>query len=452
MRSFSRGRWSHKASQPMLERPRFSDYRLRHRFGGLVQPRTGLVTVPHAIAPKLREADLHAVSAPLGDLSFVKANIQKGRNRSGIGGDLDPEVAWIRAVVEAAERYACLIYDERDFTVESAAALGDAALDLDRVPVCSQAELADPRCPLRRASNSRPIRWVQGVSLVSGRPLMVPAIMVHLSIVPWEDELFWLQISTGAAAHTDPVAALVFAICECVERDAIALTWLGRLPLRRLQPGADAPVARTVERSRIEFRCFDATTDLGIPTVLSLQGLGSEEDVPISMSCGTALLQAKAAEKARREAGPMRGVLYRPNAYPDDIRDFTEVIHGAAYYADGHRPEAFDFLLAPDREELPPSPPAPALAEAATPDAALAALMAVFRGQDMEVVAVDLTTDELRDAGLWAVRTIIPDLVPLSFAYRARYLGTPRLSRYLEGVTGVPFPASAVNPDPIPFA
>ena len=56
--------------------------------------------------------------------------------------------------------------------------------------------------------------------------------------------------------------------------------------------------------------------------------------------------------------------------------------------------------------------------------------------------SVDLTTDELRDVGLWAVRVIIPALMPISFVHRARFLGTPRL-----GIA-----EDLVNPDPLPFA
>jgi ribosomal protein S12 methylthiotransferase accessory factor len=70
----------------------------------------------------------------------------------------------------------------------------------------------------------------------------------------------------------------------------------------------------------------------------------------------------------------------------------------------------------------------------------------------MDAVAVDLTTDELRDAGLRVVRVVVPQLMPISFTHRARYLGTPRLSAYVARRTGAPFTEADVNPAPLPFA
>ncbi len=43
------------------------------------------------------------------------------------------------------------------------------------------------------------------------------------------------------------------------------------------------------------------------------------------------------------------------------------------------------------------------------------------------MLAVDLTTDEARQAGATVVRVAVPRLMPLSFVHRARYLGHPRL-------------------------
>jgi ribosomal protein S12 methylthiotransferase accessory factor len=45
----------------------------------------------------------------------------------------------------------------------------------------------------------------------------------------------------------------------------------------------------------------------------------------------------------------------------------------------------------------------------------------------MEAFVVDLSTDEALRCGVRIVRVLIPALQPLSFNYRARYLGHPRL-------------------------
>ena len=69
----------------------------------------------------------------------------------------------------------------------------------------------------------------------------------------------------------------------------------------------------------------------------------------------------------------------------------------------------------------------------------------------MDAIALDLTTAELREAGLWAVRVVVPELMPISFVHRARFLGTPRLYRYAES-KGRPLTEEEINPNPLPFA
>ncbi|MES0824967.1 YcaO-like family protein [Ruegeria sp. SCP11] len=434
----------------MLETGLFKKFRRDNPIASLVQPKTGLVMFPRRISHILREPDFNAISAPIGDLSMLKPNIQTKRHRSGIGSGGDPELALLRAVVEAAERYACLIYDETDFLVCSAASLKDKALNFQSFATCSDAELSHPKCPLKAFSEDEEIRWVRGFSLVDDRDVFVPAIMVHLSMVPRAGELFWLQISTGAAGHTNPASALVSGICECVERDAISMTWLGRLPLPRLTDTLVAEAMDGLDIGQLSYNFFDATTDLGVPTVMGVQG--GDFDQPISMTCASALTMEDAVRKALREAGPLRTVLYQDRAYPDDPEDFSEVIDGAAYYADGNRLEAFDFLLSSVRPDMLHMPACASLSEAQTPEEQLVALTELLASKGHEAVAVDITTDELRDVGLWIIRAILPSLMPLSFSYRARYLGTPRLYHYMRMATGRTFAETRVNPDPIPFA
>ncbi|MFC7479479.1 hypothetical protein ACFQX7_04670 [Luedemannella flava] len=70
----------------------------------------------------------------------------------------------------------------------------------------------------------------------------------------------------------------------------------------------------------------------------------------------------------------------------------------------------------------------------------------------MDAYVVDLTSDEALRAGMTVVRTVIPRLQPLSFSYRARYLGHPRLYR-APARMGHPTRSEAeLNPWPQPFA
>ncbi|GIV97944.1 MAG: hypothetical protein KatS3mg057_2601 [Herpetosiphonaceae bacterium] len=79
-------------------------------------------------------------------------------------------------------------------------------------------------------------------------------------------------------------------------------------------------------------------------------------------------------------------------------------------------------------------------------------LLERFRERDMEVVAVDLTTPEVRQAGFWVVRVIIPEMIPLSPAYGVRFLDTPRLYTAPEAMGYGRRTINDITPKPQPFA
>jgi ribosomal protein S12 methylthiotransferase accessory factor len=83
---------------------------------------------------------------------------------------------------------------------------------------------------------------------------------------------------------------------------------------------------------------------------------------------------------------------------------------------------AFGFL----RADAPPRPAAASLAHTSE-TAVLHALLSHLRQAGLEAFAVDLTTDELLEAGFVAVRVVVPGLQPVSFWPRAQYRAHPRL-------------------------
>jgi ribosomal protein S12 methylthiotransferase accessory factor len=437
-----------------------ADVPSRYSFGSLVQPYVGLIDGVRFLPLQMGEPEIEVAAANLGNVSMVHPIVATGPRPGGAGSDINPELAWLRAVVEAAERYACMVFSERDAVIATALDLGSSdALDLDELPRCSAAEYKDPKCPLIPPRKDVPIRWVRGYSLVHQRERLVPAVMTHLHLHSWDAERFWLQISTGVAAHTSLTAALVSAICESIERDAVALMWLGRLPLPKIEytcPGSSAARAifDRVDASGIRFCDFEATTNLRIPTVFSVQLAPKHPYCSLSVSCATALDPAQAQLKAMREACSARLILNKPEDIPASVADFYDITHGAHYFGLGGHQADFDFLLngrgptttiaAMNTPEL----PAPGEIDSAR----LGFLLKRLQDLGMDAIAVDLSTDELRDAGLWVVRVIIPQLMPISFVHRARYLGTPRLYDYVGCFHHGAFTEANVNPAPLPFA
>jgi len=363
----------------------------------------------------------------------------------------DDALARTVAVAEAAERYAGR---EHDIPVMRCAAadLEGPVIDLARLPRCSDREYADPGCPLTPFDPAAPIGWVYGTDLHTFERTWVPAVMACYGARPRSAaERFWYQISTGYAVHTDPVEAVLRAIMELIERDAIAILWLQQLSLPRVHDSLLTASSRYLldwsARHFVETLIFDATSDLGVPTAYCLQVSEHDPLAAQSVSCATGRTITEAAEKALVDTVTVRSICYTDEPLVEDYRKFGSIFEGARFMARPERADAFSFLTdAPARWQDPP-PPVPAGAVAS-----LSWLLRALAQADMQVITVDRTTDELRRVGLTAVAAIIPDLQPMTLHPLARYLGHPRLFSAPAKLGYRSRPEEEINPWPQPFA
>ena len=365
---------------------------------------------------------------------------------AGVGMAWDRDSAWALAVAEAVERCSSATLAGRELRWATALELGGDGLDLATVPVCSERELAHPACPVRRPDPSAAMRWVRGVSLMRLAPVWLPAVMVHIRIPKLAPgEHFWLPTSSGCAAHPVLAQALVNAICEVVERDAVALLWLQRMRVPRVDLDGGLPA---VPSRAGTISLFDATTDVGVPCLYAVDRAPEAGELATLVCAAADLEPRRAAEKVLAEAILYRPAMERPPAVPEDPDLFTQPAHGAVHMSSPSRRHAFDFLLGTRRRRALSELPA---LDAPTPAAALAGLLDRLRALAMEAFAVELTTGEARAAGLRVVRVVVPALQPLTYRTRARYLGHPRLRRAPLRMGHRAHPEDEINPWPQPF-
>lgn len=434
----------------------------KYPFLSLVRPSGGVIqSVVRLKAVELQVPRFETAVSALGNLTMAFPRVagsygddMRSLLIGGAGADETPEMAVVRSVAEAAERYATCVLDERELLTASFDELGDDALDFDSLPICSEQEYADPQCPIVRPDPHAPIRWLQGYSLTAQKRRYVPLVMTHIYVREWDEERFNLPITTGVAAHTDPVVAMVSAICEVVERDAIALTWLMRLALPRLllddtMPDELRPKFERLRRSGIEQHFFDATTDVGVPTVYGLQIKQGHPHVAQFVNCSTGFSMWDNCGKIIRESSCGRIVIEPGKSVPANVADFLRLEDGASYMGRPEHRTAFNFLT-----ETGVSKALGSFKDVCgtSPAAQLRWLVSRFKTLGMDVVMLDITTDELADVGLWVFRAVIPGLVPMTPAHRARYLGHPRLYSYPERAGFGPRSLADVNPFPQPFA
>jgi ribosomal protein S12 methylthiotransferase accessory factor len=420
-------------------------------------------------------ADVHLipVSRIFGDTSFIGASFGHGLPHpgtrrvsdidqlrrpdrlkpltDGFGRALDAEDARLTAIAEAAERYSASDFQE-PVVWAAFRDLDGPALDVGRIPRCSPTELAAPGCPLSTLDPDTPIRWIRGTDLHTGGQTWIPAVMAYYGlrdVVP--AERFWFGISTGYAVHSDPVEALVRGICEVIERDAIAVTWLQKLTLPVVPTNYLSDQTRRLlalgRRHFVDSYLFDATTDVGVPTVFCLSIAPYDAQYSQVASCATARSLSSAAQKAFTDVCFCRPRTYPADPPPEDFRDFRSLTDTARYMAAPNRAEAFSFLVEGARGRV--APERPELPESARE--MLAWLVTALSGKGMQVIAVDRTTRELAAVGLTAVNVIIPDLQPMTLLPLAQYRAHPRLysAPVLMGYPSLT--EEELNPWPMPF-
>ncbi|WP_328333127.1 MULTISPECIES: YcaO-like family protein [unclassified Streptomyces] len=365
----------------------------------------------------------------------------------------DPAHARMIAIAEAAERYAAYEPPTAEHRWATVAELEGPVLDTTRLPRCSAAELANPACSITPFDAGSPVRWVQGLDLVTRERTWLPAVMSTYRLhAARPAERFWYQLSTGFAVHTDPVEALVRAILEVIERDAIALTWLQRMPLPPIPAEAHSPrldqLLAAAERHFLHTLLLDATTDLGVPTVYCVQIAEHDPRARHVVGCAADRTLSAAAEKALAETLSIRGLIYSGTSVPESFEEFADIADGARYLGVPERAEAFDFLhqgIAAGPRRTPPDLPA-------SPQAALDTLLQRLSALDMQVLAVDRSHLELRSVGLTAVNVVIPGLQPMSLLPLAQFRAHPRLYR-APAAMGFPVHSEEeLNPWPQPFA
>jgi len=234
--------------------------------------------------------------------------------------------------------------------------------------------------------------------------------------------------TTGLAFGFGHEQAYRAALWEVIERDALALAWNWRLPVRKIDSGTGLP-RDLMRRGRLDERytldAYDITSDVGIPTCMAFIRVqdGSRRLLTVGAACRGSLQEA--LEKAVLEA--LQGVPYVRCLCKNEFSDwtfggsFSEVRsfrHSAAFYSlfpeilDRYLSESADFLNVADVVSVPKV--------AGSERLGLARTIAALRRLGYTVYAVDMSTPLLRNEGYVVARVIVPGLYSLEGAYRFR--------------------------------
>jgi ribosomal protein S12 methylthiotransferase accessory factor len=410
------------------------------RARGLVDDRCGIIrqVIVHEIGPS--DPPLFFSTAQLASTRPFSDAIASSLNG---GAGIDQATAMMGALGEAIERYAIGVYRETELVRGSFHELEDSAIDPRRLMFYADEQYEWPAFPYCRFEPADTISWVPGTSLLDGRERLVPAARVYTPYrAPSPNERLLQSTSTGAASHTDRAHAVLAGLYECIERDAVMIAWLNRLALPMIEPTSirHPGIERTLDRlvsHHFTVRMFDATSDLGIPTVLAIV-FGPPGSVPsLAVGAATRASISEAAEKAVIEAAHTLFWIHtrcRQSALPafrDDYADVTSLDLHSLLYGHPRMRDKVAFLSGPVPTRVPwyapDRPTAHSVDRGDAVDLELDRCLQRLRAADLEAVAVDVTPRDVRDAGFTTMRVVVTDLHPLWGGHHVRCLGGRRL-------------------------
>jgi ribosomal protein S12 methylthiotransferase accessory factor len=427
------------------------------RLERIASPYTGIVRRTYDILRSPDDARLHRVSAEVTEgTRLVGDDLSAIRDGSG-GYHHDRRRATAAALAETAERYSGCFVPERELATATATELGSAAVPPARFALFHPEQLV-PGFPFVPFTDATRIRWTRGTRLGDGSAAWLPAQLVYLG---WSERgspepRIGFSTSNGLACGATFEEAAVSALLEALERDAFMITWYARLSHPLLDWSGDADLARHAARyfepTRLRFAAVDLSAFWNVPTVAGVvhaAGLGA-----LGVGAAAATTVQEAWRKALAEAFSVRTwgrvrVLdgAATPAARSDVRTFAD--HVVLYAHPEHASRAAFLDASTARRAVADVPPLPA----STPAAALGALVETVHAAGYAAYAVDVTSPDVREAGLIVVKAVVPELCALDVDYRARFLGGRRLyeAPATVGLARGALELADLNPDPHPF-
>ena len=370
--------------------------------------------------------------------------------------------AFSRAVGEFVERYPFTIYRERKLisgTVHDIRSSGVPHVDPTTIAM---------RTGVSVSSDTR-FLWEKGINMCTGATTLLLAQMVYwnyqLEHRGWTEPLLRERNTCGLASGYSKTVAFRNALYETLQRDAFLITWLSRIPPKRIH--LDVPLFNDHLRSRLSecavrgLECvfYELTTDLPVPTVLCVMQSESADRNSLSLGLGTGFEIEANIHAALSEALALHHWVFDEQCAGNSTPHFHEVRAREGWeYKFGPRERLLLWSRKDMREHMafissglvvPLSQIKHRKFSSIEAEVAYVVAALKAKGAAYEPIAVFSNHPILKMLGSFAVRVVVPALVPMYLEESGAVWGSERL-REVPKLLGCEPPAT-LNPYPQPF-
>jgi ribosomal protein S12 methylthiotransferase accessory factor len=411
---------------------------------GWVDPRTGPIAWL-----AVDERDARGPELPV-TATAILAPFTDGRAPGGAelasGKGLEATDALRTAAGEAIERYSAARVRHADLRRAALDELDGDVLDPRDLGLYADHQYERDGFPFDRFDPAAPLHWATARWVDTGAEVWVAALPTYYAFDAPRGERFCQVTSSGLAAGRDGSAAALRAVLELLERDAFMVSWLARLPARRVLPDASLrdgmrEALRQLERrgAAIELWLLRGATSL--PTIACL-GRGDGERWPgltVALACDPD--PRAAAARAILEQGHVGPYLARLAAerapvVPERPEAVTNLVEHALYYVPPERATAAAFL---DDGRDPVT-----LGDLPTPDGdPWETCRGALARAKMRVAVADVTAPDVATGPFRVARAHGVHAQAIHFGHGLERLASRRLADALAG---------PVNPEPHPVA
>jgi len=384
------------------------------------------------------------------------------------GAGYTPEAALHSAIGETLERYAGSLYDEKTLPLASWKELSNA-IHPEEFALFSAEQYAQPGFLYRPFMEDTPIRWTKGTDLISGEEVWVPAAMVYIPYRRIREETnITVSLTTGLAAGPTWEHAILTGLYEVLERDALAVSWLCKLPPCEVSSELIAanPTFASVfpKDTGLTYRFFDLSLDIPVPVTLAMIENVEQGRTMLRMGSACRRNPLAAMDKAMLEATqcfPYIRALVKDHPFGAPVADYSTIDtfqkHAVFYTKYPQMRKHVGYIMDPEVERslsMRPTPLHSSLEMAASLGEAdakrdLPAVIDSLQKNGYRAIGVDLTTPDLRMLGVRVARAVVPGLVQLTGNHPYRLLGGRRLQELPQKLG---FALKPDNPYPHPFA
>jgi len=408
----------------------------------------------------VKKAEIQSNDTPLLFMWFGAMRMPVRAFASGKSLFSDQE-AFLRAVMEIAERYAWYNYAPEIALWSASDDLGKEALDLSRLAGFSDAILRQARFCYDATTR---FGWLPVNEVGVRKKVYVPAQLIsphyfsrHV-MKAQEEPILRPLVTTGIAAGFSRDEALVRGTLEALERDAFMITYLNKLSPRRISldempvPLGSGSFKNYLQKYGLKAHALYLITDAPVHCVAALIIDDSGHGPAVSIGAKASFSLAKSVTGALEEAMAIRATNRKMGYHLRTIAP-----HGARldqegrkiwWSMPGHR-HYIDFLIAAD-EESPRSFVLPKTEETSvvSPEAALL-LQKWITAKGYGYYYCDITPRAFRRYGAHIIETLIPELQPLHLRESMPFMGGKRL-REVPAAFGFSLPRN-LNEIPHPF-